>query len=306
MQSSAAETGTLSALSAALATAVERGGRSIVRVNARQRVPSTGVHWRSGVIVTADHTVRVDEDLTITKPDGNGVAVTLAGRDPGTDLAVLTLRETDLPIADIGDATSLRLGHIVLALGAGPRVSWGVVSALGGSWQTWRGGHLDQLMRLDVELYPGFSGGPLLDTVGRVVGITTSGLSRHLRLAIPVSTVNRVVDEILTRGRVARGYLGVGLQPVRLPETLKGKLPVAGAVALVVLNVQPDGPAAGAGLVVGDVVVALNGTPVTDVRDVRTTVGSAPVGSSVTASILRGGEPAELTITVGERPPRTR
>jgi serine protease DegQ len=302
MQNPAAETSTLHALSDALAGAVERGSRSVVRVNARQRVPSTGVHWRPGVIVTADHTVKLEEDLTITRPDGGRVAVTLAGRDPSTDLAVLAARDLDLPAGDIGDATSLRVGHIVLALGAGPRVSWGVVSALGGSWQTWRGGQIDQLIRLDLELYPGFSGGPLLDTQGRVVGISTSGLSRYLRLAIPVSTVNRVVDEILKQGRVARGYLGVGLQPVRLPETLKGKLAVAGDGALVVLTVQPDGPAARAGLLVGDVLVALDGTPVTDVRDVPALIGPARVGSSVVASLLRGGEPTNVTITVGERP----
>jgi S1-C subfamily serine protease len=304
MQNRSSETSTLSVLSDALAGAVEVGSRSVVRVNARRRLPSTGVHWRAGVIITADHTVRLDQDLTITRPDGRSAAVTLAGRDPSTDLAVLAVRDTDLPVADIGDSASLRIGHIVLALGAGPRVSWGVISALGGSWHTWRGGQIDQLTRLDLELYPGFSGGPLLDTQGRVVGITTSGLSRYLRLAIPVSTVNRVLDEILKQGRVARGYLGVGLQPVRLPEALKQKLAVAGDGALVVLNVQAEGPAARAGLLVGDVLVALDRTPVTDVRDVQALIGSAPVGSSVVASVLRGGEPVELTITVGERSPR--
>jgi serine protease DegQ len=304
MQNRSSETSTLSVLSDALAGAVEVGSRSVVRVNARRRLPSTGVHWRAGVIITADHTVRLDQDLTITRPDGRSAAVTLAGRDPSTDLAVLAVRDTDLPVADIGDSASLRIGHIVLALGAGPRVSWGVISALGGSWHTWRGGQIDQLTRLDLELYPGFSGGPLLDTQGRVVGITTSGLSRYLRLAIPVSTVNRVLDEILKQGRVARAYLGVGLQPVRLPEALKQKLAVAGDGALVVLNVQAEGPAARAGLLVGDVLVALDRTPVTDVRDVQALIGSAPVGSSVVASVLRGGEPVELTITVGERSPR--
>jgi serine protease DegQ len=304
MNSQSSETGTLHALSDALAGAVERGSPSVVRVDARQRVPSTGVHWRAGVVVTADHTVKIEEDLTITRPDGRRVAVTLAGRDPSTDIAVLSAQEIDLPVADIGDSTSVRVGHIVLALGAGPRVSWGVVSALGGSWHTWRGGQIDQLMRLDLELYPGFSGGPLLDTQGRVVGISTSGLSRYLRLAIPVSTVNRVVDEILKRGRVARGYIGVGLQPVRLPETLKRKVQVAADGALVVLNVQPEGPAARAGVLVGDVLVALDRTPVSDVRDVHGLIGSARVGSTVVASVLRGGEPADIPITVGERSPR--
>ena len=296
----------LLSLSNDLAGAVERVAGTVVAVHARPRLPSTGVHWRPGIIVTADHTVRSDEDITIARPDGRTVAASLIGRDPGTDLAVLRVQDTDLPAADLGDPGSLKVGHIVLAVGYGPRASWGIVSALGGRWHSWRGGEIDQLLRLDLTLYPGFSGGPLVDIQGRVVGINTSGLSRQLELAIPVSTVARVADELIDKGRVSRGFLGVGLQPVRLPESLRRTLTAAPEIGLIVVSVHPDGPAAKAGLLLGDVLVTLDDTPVGAPEDVQAVVGARSVGSTITATILRAGAPAEARITVGERPPRRR
>jgi S1-C subfamily serine protease len=296
----------LLSLSNELAGAVEHVAGAVVAVNARPRLASTGVHWRSGIIVTADHTVRSDEDITIARPDGRTVAASLVGRDPGTDLAVLRIHDTDLPAADPGDPVSLKVGHIVLAVGHGPRASWGIVSLLGGRWHTSRGGEIDQLMRLDLTLYPGFSGGPLVDVQGRVVGINTSGLSRQLELAIPVSTVARVVDELIDKGRISRGFLGVGLQPVRLPESLSRTLTAAPEIGLIVVSVQPEGPAAKSGLLLGDVLVTLDGTSVSAPEDVQAAVGARPVGSTIMATILRAGAPAEVRITVGERSPRRR
>jgi len=296
----------LLSLSNELAGAVERVAGAVVAVNARPRLPSTGVHWRPGIIVTADHTVRSDEDITIARPDGRTVAASLIGRDPGTDLAVLRVQDTDLPAADLGDPGSLKVGHSVLAVGYGPRASWGIVSALGGRWHTWRGGEIDQLLRLDLTLYPGFSGGPLVDIQGRVVGINTSGLSRQLELAIPISTVARIAAELIDKGRVSRGFLGVGLQPVRLPESLRRTLTAAPEIGLIVVSVHPDGPAAKSGLLLGDVLVTLDDTPVGAPEDVQAVVGARPVGSTVTAAIPRAGAPAEVRITVGERPPRRR
>jgi len=296
----------LLSLSNELAGAVERVAGAVVAVNARPRLPSTGVHWRPGIIVTADHTVRSDEDITIARPDGRTVAASLIGRDPGTDLAVLRVQDTDLPAADLGDPGSLKVGHSVLAVGYGPRASWGIVSALGGRWHTWRGGEIDQLLRLDLTLYPGFSGGPLVDIQGRVVGINTSGLSRQIELAIPISTVARIAAELIDKGRVSRGFLGVGLQPVRLPESLRRTLTAAPEIGLIVVSVHPDGPAAKSGLLLGDVLVTLDDTPVGAPEDVQAVVGARPVGSTVTAAILRAGAPAEVRITVGERPPRRR
>jgi S1-C subfamily serine protease len=297
---------TLLSLSNELAEAVERVAGAIVAVNARPRLASTGVHWRPGIIVTADHTVRSDEDITIARADGRTVNASLAGRDPSTDLAVLRIGDTDLPAAALGEPGSLHVGHIVLAVGHGPRVSWGVMSALGGPWHSARGGAIDQFLRPDLTLYPGFSGGPLVDVQGRVVGINTSGLLRQLELAIPASTVARVVDELVARGRVSRGFIGVGLQPVRLPEDVRRAFTAASETGLIVINVQPDGPAARAGLLLGDIVVTLDGAAVDAPEVAQAVIGARPVGSTITAALLRAGAVAEVRITVGERPPRSR
>ncbi len=295
----------LLACSTDLAAAVERAARVVVAVHARPRLASTGVHWRPGVIVTAHHTVRAEQDITVTLPGGRTIAAALAGRDPGTDLAVLRVDAADLPVADKATA-ALQVGHIVLALGHGPRASWGIVSAVGGRWRTWRGGDVDQFVRLDVTLYPGFSGGPLVDVEGRVLGISTSGLERRLELALPAATVTRVVDELLDKGRVSRGFLGVGLQPVRLPESAVKALDVPAEIGLIVVGLEPEGPAAKAGLLLGDVLVALDGRVVAGPDDVHAEVGARRAGSVLRLTLLRAGASMDVTVTLGERPDRGR
>jgi S1-C subfamily serine protease len=288
---------TLSALSNDIAAAVERAGRAVVAVHGRQHMPSSGVLWRPNVVVTAEHTLKRDEEITITLLDGRNVAATLAGRDSGTDLAVLKLEAGDTGVADLGDDANLKVGHMVVALGRsserGVTASLGLVSGLSGAWRTWRSGHVDQLVRLDVAIYPGFSGGPLVDVEGRVLGINTSGLSRVMPVAIPVSTVNRVVKDLLERGHVARGYLGLGMHPVRLPDGRNG---------VITIDVQPDGPAGQAGVLIGDVLLTIDGKPVVDTDDVHVHLGPASVGKRLKAAIVRGGESTSVEIIVGERP----
>jgi S1-C subfamily serine protease len=287
-----------------LADSVEQASRVVVAVNARHRMPSSGVHWQQGVVVTADHTVKRDEEITVTLPDNRTVSATLVGRDSSTDLALLKL-SVELPTAEICDVSSLKVGHIVLALGRsgdGISASYGVISALGGGWRTWSGGQIDQFVRPDLRLYPGFSGGPLVDISGRVIGINTSGLTRRMDVVIPTSTINRVVDQLLATGRVARGYLGVGMQPVRLPDTLKSKLNLAALGGVIVVNVELDGPAEKAGVLIGDVLIALDSTPVSDTGDVLAMLKSERVGKTISAQIIRGGTLIELAIAVGERP----
>jgi S1-C subfamily serine protease len=291
---------TLIALSNDIAAAVERGGSAVVAVHGRQHMPSSGVLWRSNVVVTAEHTLKREEEITVVLPDGRHVGASLAGKDAGTDLAVLRL-EADAGPAEIGDAANLKVGHVVVALGRsserGVNASLGVISALSGPWRTWRSGHVDHLVRLDVALYPGFSGGPLVDVEGRVLGINTSGLSRVMPVTIPVSTVNRVVGDLLEKGRVARGYLGLGMHPVRLPD---------GRAGVILIDMQADGPAGQAGLLIGDVLLQLNGAQVSDTDDVHAQLGPASVGKRLKASIIRGGENREVEITVGERPKEER
>src|SRR5947199_240659 len=249
----------LMALSNELAAAVERVGRSVVTVHARPRLPSSGVHWRQGVIVTAEHTVKHDEDITIGMPDGGSVPATLVGRDPGTDLAVLKADLTD-PTVDFSDLP-FRTGDLALAVGRAPEsgvnATMGVISAVSGAWRTWRGGMVDQYIRLDLTLYPGSSGGAVINTLGEVLGIATSGLSRLAGLALPASTVNRIVNELLTKGHISRGYLGLGLQPIALPDGLAKRLKLSGPGGVIVLSVEADGPSERAGLLIGDILVAL-------------------------------------------------
>jgi S1-C subfamily serine protease len=284
----------LQGLSNDLAAAVERAGRAVFSVAGRARLGSTGVHWRPGLVVTADHTVHVDEEVTITGPDGRALTARVAGRDPTIDVAVLKVDAPGVQVADVADSSAVRVGHIVLALGAGPRASWGVVSSLGEG----------RMLHLDLTLYPGFSGGPLVDAQGRVVGINTSGASRHWQLAIPAAAVNRVVDELQRRGRIPRAYLGVSTQPVRLPEPVRRRLNLDQPTAVIVVEVMAGSPAAAAGLTIGDVIVSLGATRIADPTDLKSALRPDRVGESITASVLRGGEPKDLQVTVGERPRR--
>ena len=297
----------LSALSNELAAAVERAGRAIVTVHARPRMPSSGVHWRQGVVVTAEHTVKHDEEITIGMPGGASVAATLVGRDPGTDIAVLKADGLSTPVADFSNG-DVHAGNLALTVGRSPdsgvNATMGVISAVSGSWRTWRGGRMDQYIRLDLTLYPGSSGGAVVNTLGETLGIATSGLSRLAGLAVPNSTVNRVVEELLTKGHISRGYLGVGLQPVVLPADLARKLKLAGQAGVIVLSVEPDGPAGRAGLLIGDILVGLNGNPVSDTDDVQSVLEPGFVGKAVAATLVRGGELTAVSITVGERPGR--
>jgi S1-C subfamily serine protease len=283
----------LAALSDELAGAVERAAPFVVAVNGRTRIPSSGVLWRSGVVVTAEHSIKREEDLSVVLPDGRTASATLAGRDPGTDVAVL--RVEGIEVGGLELATGVKTGNLVLAVGRSAEVglsaTMGVISAVGGPWSTWRGGRVDQYIRLDVSLYPGSSGGAVVDTAGRIVGMATSALSRTAGVAIPAGTVERVASELLSKGRIARGYLGVGLQPVQL-KTSGG---------LIVLTAEPDGPADRAGVLVGDVLVALDGKPVEDVRDLQSALGSDSVGKTVKATLVRGGQKTEIPIVVGER-----
>ena len=298
----------LQSLSDALADAVEAAAPSVVAIHARRRIPASAIHLRGGIVAAASHTIQRDEEITALLHDGRTVRATLLGRDATTDLAALRL-EGDTPAgAPLGDAGRLRVGQLVVAVGRpgadGATASLGAVSALGPAWRTWQGGRIDRLIRLDISIHDGFSGGPLLDATGRVVGMNSSALARGAAIAIPISTVTRIVEQLAERGHVARGWLGVAMQPVHLPERLVGELGLPRESGLVVLGVEPGGPAERGGLLVGDILISLAGDPVDDTGDVAAQLGGERVGTTLSARIVRGGRSQELAITVGERPRR--
>jgi S1-C subfamily serine protease len=301
--------GVLESLSNDLAGAVERAGQSVVAIHARRRIPASGIHWRPGVIVAAHHTIQRDEDITISLADGSSVAATITGRDPTTDLAVLKVDEAKVPVASFADDSGVRVGALVLALGRpghAVTASLGVISTVGGEWRTWHGGTIDRFVRLDISIYDGFSGGPLIDASGRVLGLNTSGLSRGAALAIPVSTVNRVVDQLVKSGRVARGYLGLGMQAVRLPAALVERLSLPNDIGLMVVSAEPGGPGDKAGILIGDVLIAVADKPVADPAEVLALLGGDQIGKTLATRIIRAGEPKTLSITIGERPQQAR
>jgi serine protease Do len=293
--------GVLAAISDEIAGAVERAGRSVVTVHARRRIPATGIAWQSGVVVTADHVVERDEDIRVSLAGGQEMAATLAGRDPGSDLAVLRVSGADLQPAERGPSESVKVGHFVLALGqtASERAmaSFGVVSAIGGSWRTARGGVVDGYVRADLVLYPGFSGGPLVDTRGRVVGLNSSYLAQGQALAIPTSAVDAIVQTLLTQGSVKRGYLGVTSRPVRLPTSLKEKLGLTQETGLLIMGVETDSPADSGGLLMGDVIVGLGGQEVADSQDLQAALGPSTVGKPTEVTVARGGEQRTVSVT---------
>jgi serine protease DegQ len=291
----ATETSALVALSNDVAATVERVAASVVAVEARARLGASGFYVRPNLVLTADHALESDE-IEIVAAGGTPEPAALVGRDPSTDLALLRTQREGTPLAFAG-AEALRVGAIVLAVARDDdgdlAATLGVLGAVGGPWRTWHGGEIDRFVRPDLSLYPRFSGSPLVDVQGAVLGLNTGGLSRRQALTVPASTIQRVVETLLARGgRIPRGYLGVHLQRVG-----------SGAI---VLAVEPDGPADRGGLIVGDVIAAVDGARVVEVDDVHAKLGTASVGTALDVDVLRGGAPQRLRVTVGERPQEDR
>ncbi|GAB3625847.1 Periplasmic pH-dependent serine endoprotease DegQ [Pandoraea terrae] len=295
-------------LSVNLAAIAERVGQSVVAVHGRHRFPSSGVIWIPGVVVTAAHTLRREDGIEVTLADGRTVAAVLAGRDLGTDLAVLRVGGVELNPVETGDASALRAGHLVLAVARvdrlGTSADFGVVGTASGPWRTWRGGQFDAFVRLDGDLRPGFSGAALVDMKGRVMGLCTSALAPGAGILIPATTVGRVSEELLRMGRVSHGYLGVGTQPVKLSESSMMKLNLASERGLLVVSVAAGGPAEQAGVLIGDVLIELDGKPCRDMDDVHAALGGDRIGQLLKIGLIRGGELSECSVTVGERPHR--
>ena len=290
-------TNSLHEYSEGLADAVERAGASIVTISARRRYPATGIAWSDGLIVTSDHVIEDEEHIGVGLPNGEETRGELVGRDPGADLALIRVSATLTP-AEAAHEGSARVGNLVLAVGrpgANPQASLGVIAAVSDRTLVRIGTQLQGTIRSDTTFYPGFSGGPLIDTAGRVLGMNTSRF-RVGNVTVSAATIATVAAQLQAHGRIRRAYIGIGSQAVR----------VTGAgdqeVGLLIVSVETDSPAAHAGLVVGDVLLGIEGTPTTRAEELQAALGAERVGATVKLQLLRGGAPHEVSATLGERP----
>jgi len=293
---------TLKEFSNDLSAAVEKAGASTILVDARKRYPASGIAYAEDLILTADHVV-TKEEIKVGLPDGKTLGATVAGRDPGSDLALLKLAEKALSPAKTSE--DVKVGQLVLALGrpdnAGMQASWGIVTAISGPTRTFRGGLLDEYLQTETTPYPGFSGGPLVNSEGEVLGLNTSGLTRGSSLTIPVKVAWRIAEALAKHGSIKRGYLGVRTQPVEIPEAARNALQREQGQGLLVLWLEEGGPAEKGGLLVGDILVAISGQPVGDPDDLFAALNSETVGKAVAVEVLRGGRPETVQVTVAER-----
>lgn len=296
-------TSALSDLSSQLAGAVERAADSIVAIHARRRIPSSGVIWRDGVIVSASHTVKRDGEVPVVLPSGDNVTASIAGRDAGTDLVALRFT-AKAATATRATAESLRVGALALAVGrpgSTATASFGIVSAIGDGWRTWEGVRLERVARLDLAVYDGFSGGALVDASGALLGLNNSALARGSATALPVSVVDRVIDELLSRGHVRRPFIGVAVQPV----VLASKTPDSGEreerVALLITSVAASSPAQRAGLLVGDVLLAAGARTLSHATDLLDALAEAGSGRPLLLELVRGGKARSVSVTPDDR-----
>ena len=293
-------------LSDALADAAEKAGKATVLVDARRRMPASGIAFTSELILTADHVVEREEGIKVVLSDGAEVSARVAGRDGGSDLAVLKL---DRPVgaAMIAEATKnpARLGQIALALGRpspdGIEASLGTVSAIGGPIRTGRGGMLERYLRTDSISYPGFSGGPLVAADGTILGLNTSGLANGAAVTVPADLAWRIADTLVKHGRIKRGYLGIRSQAVDISEASRKALQREQATGLLVVGVENGSPAAKGGLIVGDILVGVAGEPILHHDELFARLNGDVVGKPTPVDILRGGQPQTLNILIGEK-----
>ncbi len=291
----------LNELSQGLADNVEKLSPSIVRVEARRRLAASGIVWSDdGYVVTASHVVKADDGIQIGLADGSKLAAKLVGRDNTTDLAILKAEASLTPPA-WADMAEVRVGHLVLALGRPQRTvqaTLGVVSALGQNWRTPAGGKLSHYLQTDVVMYPGFSGGPLVDVDGAVIGLNTSGLMRGVSLAVPVQSLQSIAEDLVTHGRVRRGYLGVAMQPVRLPKDMAAELDQE--TGLLLVSVETDSPAEAGGLLLGDTIVSFGGESIRHIDELLALLSGDTIGQSIEVQLVRSGALHTTQVVIGE------
>jgi serine protease Do len=295
---------TLGELSSQLASAVETAGNSIVAIHARRRIPSSGIVWRDGVIVSASHTVKRDDEVPVMLPGGATTVATIVGRDSATDLIALRVDGAESHVATRADADALKVGALVLAVGRPGRdvaASFGIISAIGKGWRTWQGARIDRVFRLDLAVYDGFSGGPLVDASGGVLGMNNSALGRGAPMTLPAGAVDGILDELLERGHVRRPFLGVAAQPIALSASLVKQHELVNDTALLIVSVGDGSPADSAGIFVGDVLLEASGKRLDHPTDLLDALSNVPAGEPLRLKVLRGGVVKSISVTPTDR-----
>lgn len=295
-------------LSKELSEKIASAGRSVVAVDGRGGHTSSGILWREGLVLTAAHTLRQTSGIGIILEQGATARAEIAGRASGVDLALLRIDgATNLTPAEFGDTTGLTVGEFVTAVARTRRgnvvASAGILGGVMGQWQVGRM-RLDQFIRPDLSLYPGFSGGALIDSSGKILGMVNGGFLRGRPVTIPASMLTRIGEELLAKGHLARPYIGLAMQPVNIPQSLQKTSGVNAESGLLVMHVEPKGPADSSGVLLGDVLVALDSQAIEAFADLQDVIAQKGVNADVKASLIRGGQKVELTVKVGERPVR--
>jgi serine protease DegQ len=293
----------LKEISAALASVVEKTGPAIVRVEARRRRPSSGmVISGGGMVIAANHAVERDEEIRVSLDGEETRSAELVGRDAGTDLALLRVEGGGGSAQPWSDSGETRVGQLLLALsrpGRTVRATFGVVSAVAEGWKNPAGSRLGRYVEADLRLPPGFSGGAVVDGSGALVGMATTGLIPGASMIVPASTVRIVAGMLEAHGGIRRGYLGIGSYPVRLQGSARDR--AQQEVGLLIFTVEPGGPAERGGVLLGDVLLALDGSSLKGMEDLLGALSEDRVGREVVLRVLRSGEVRDVAVTVGER-----
>lgn len=296
----------LSGFSESLTALIAQAAAGAVALKAAPYRVVSGVVLQNNLIAMADHTLRRDPHVPFKTASGHEGKATVLGRDPSIDVAILEAEASSLPPSlTPADESSLQAGALAAIVGytfdVGVSASLGILGAVGGPRRTWRGGTLDRFLRLDANLYPSQAGAAVVTHAGSLIGMATAGLLKHSAVAVPVVTLNRVAEELVREGRIRHGYLGVGVQPIAIPDTLRSKLGANQKAGLIVLTAEPDSPAEKAGLQVSDILVALNERDLLSVEDLQDGLRGDAVGRTVPVVVLRGGERIEVEVAIGER-----